>query len=79
MNCDLTLPLRLAVVAERNPNVAGTQVNGVTVTAVTNRYVETQSRGRLDIVLALVGRCQGFPVHLATKQDNIGVTIAAND
>ena len=47
-------------------------------TAVTNRQVETQDRGQLDIVHALVLINLGLRVHLAIQYHPIRLPIAAN-
>ena len=47
-------------------------------TAVTHRHVETQDRGQLDIVHALVLISLGPRVHLAIQYHPIRLTIAAN-
>ena len=47
-------------------------------TAVTHRQVETQSRGQLDIVHALVRISRGPRVHLAIQDHPIRLPPAAN-
>ena len=66
-----------AMIPESHPCVVGDSLR-VFVTAVTHRQVETQSRGQLDIVHALVVFSLGLLVHLAFQHHKIQTPIAAN-
>ena len=65
-----------AMIPESHPCVGDSL--RVFVTAVTHRQVETQDRGQLDIVHALVLFSLGPLVHLAIQHHIIPIPIAAN-
>ena len=61
------MPLRTATIPERHPSMGTSQ--RILAPAVTNRQVEPQDRGQLDVVLALV----------VIQQEQIEVILAVND
>ena len=69
VDTQLLLPLLCATLSESHPCV-GVAVR-VSMTAVTHRQVESQDRGQLDIVLALVLCSPGLRVHLALQHHSI--------
>ena len=79
VNGDLTLPLITAALPKHHPSMGTLQVLGVLVPAVTNRQVEPQDRGQLDVVHALVILFRGHRVHLAIQREPIEVTLVGND
>ena len=72
----LPLPRRGTMLPESHPCVGASRK--VSMTGVTHRQVETQSRGQLDIVHALVLLSLGPLVHLAIQHHTIPLPIAAN-
>ena len=74
----LPLPLEGTMIPESHPCVGACQRRRVFETAVTHRQVETQDRGQLDIVHALVRISLGPRVHLAIQHHPIRLPIAAN-
>ena len=76
IDTQLPLPQDGTMPPENHPCVGDSR--RVFVTAVTHRQVETQSRGQLDIVLALVVFSLGLLVHLAFQHHKIQTPIAAN-
>ena len=67
VNGELTMPVRTAAIPERHPSMGTSQK--ILAPAVTNRQVEPQDRGQLDVVLALV----------VIQQEQIEVILAVND
>ena len=78
IDTQLPLPLFGTVSPEVHPCVGGVHMLRVLVTAVTHRQIETQDRGQLDIVHALVLINLGLRVHLAIQYHPIRLPIAAN-
>ena len=72
----LPLPREDTMLPESHPCVGAHA--WVFVSAVTHRQVETQARGQLDIVHALVLISLGPRVHLAIQHHPIRLPIAAN-
>ena len=78
IDTQLPLPPLLTIFPESHPCVGACQRVRVFVTAVTRRQVESQDRGKLDIVHALVVLRVGLRVHLAIQHHKIRLLIAAN-
>ena len=76
IDTQLPLPLGGTKLPESHPCVGVSQ--RVFETAVTHRQVETQSRGQLDVVHALVRISRGLRVHLAIQDHPIRLPPAAN-
>ena len=72
----LLLPPLCTMLSESHPCVGA--AFKVFETAVTHRQVETQDRGQLDIVHALMSNSLGSRVHLAIQHHPIRLPIAAN-
>ena len=77
----LPLPLFVAILSESHPCVGALAPleHRVIVTTVTKCQIETQDGGNFDIEDALVLRSTGLRIHLALQDEDILVTMAANN